>query len=130
MITPSKLNKILIIAIDIAGVAFVISITRFISVVNGKIKIEKMMVVKILNVIEKWESFLASLLLEKKVIRASKLVPIFAPNIKGIAWIGVIIEEVANICKSATNRLEDCKAIVISVPIKILKKKLSVARFI
>ena len=53
MITPSKLNKILIIAIDIAGVAFVISITRFISVVNGKIKIEKMMVVKILNVIEK-----------------------------------------------------------------------------
>ena len=33
-------------------------------------------------------------------------------------------------CKSATNRLEDCRAIVISVPIKILKKKLSVARFI
>ena len=128
--TPRILNKILIIAISIIGLvfnAFVIYVNKD---VNGFKKITKKAVVMILKKIEKWASFLLSLFEEKSVIKASKLVPILAPNIRGIAWIVVIILDIASIWSMAINRLDDWSVAVNKTPITRLKKKLSVVFFI
>lgn len=94
--------------------------------VNGDSNIMNINTVKMLNNIEKWASFLLSLLPFIKVINPSKLVPIFAPKISGIVCIGIIKEDMENICKMLMNKEDDCSAIVNKIPIIRLKKKLLV----
>ena len=87
------------------------------------------MAVIILKKIEKWANFLLSLFPFNSVRSASKLVPIFAPNIRGIALYMPIILFIANTWSRAINRDEDCNAAVKRVPIIRLNIKLFVAFF-
>ena len=84
--TPRVLNKILTIAILIAILALNNEEILVTKISKGTIKMEKTITVEILKKMEKWASFLLSLLQENKVKSGSKLVPILAPNINGIAW--------------------------------------------
>ena len=128
--TPSTLNVILIMAILNAGGAFKKEVIKLIIILNGLMKIEKKIVVTILKKIEKCDSFLLSLFPVNIVISASKLVPIFAPKIRGIVLSISIILFNARSCNSAINREDDCNVAVKKVPIIMLKIKFPVARLI
>ena len=82
------------------------------------------MTLRILKKIEKCANFLLSLLQENNVNKGSKLVPILAPKISGMAWYNVINPDKANIWIIAINTLDDCNAAVNKIPTIKLKKKL------
>lgn len=125
--TPSRLNNIFIRAIFIATLVLNTSMIIVNKWVNGWRNIIKKIVVIILKKIEKWASFLLSLLEENSVNNASKLVPMFAPKTKGIASYTFIALLIASIWSKAINRLDDCSAAVSKMPIIRLIKKLLVA---
>lgn len=128
--TPSMLNRILIKAIFIAILALKISVSLSKIKVNGFNKIMKNITVVILKKIEKWASFFPSLLQEKIVKRGSKLVPMFAPKMSGIAWCNEMNPDIASIWIIAMKTLEDCSAPVNKTPTRRLKKKLFATLFI
>ncbi len=109
-------------AIFIAILALNNSITLSKIKMNDFNNIVNVITEKMLKNIEKCANFLLSLFEEISVNSGSKLVPIFAPNINGMAWYNEIKPDRAKIWIIAINTLEDCRALVNKIPIIILKK--------
>lgn len=130
MITPKILNRIFDMAMEVALFKVNKLVKNIINLEKGVKKIKNINEVIMLKNIEKWANFLLSLLLEKSVNKASKLVPILAPKIKGSDSVNVMIFEFARICKIAINKLDDCRVAVSKVPIIRLKNELFVADLI
>ena len=85
MSVPNRFSNKLIRATLISGGVFKIDVTSSTIALNGDKNIVKKKTVKKLKKIEKWISFLLSLLELKMVNNPSKLVPMLAPKTKGIA---------------------------------------------
>jgi len=124
------LKVVLMIAILMAAGECKKEIIEFMMNLKGKMKMEKKIEVDRLKRMEKWASFLLSLFPVNRVINASKLVPIFAPKIRGIASFTSIILFRARTWRSATNKEDDWSEAVKRVPIIKLKMKLLVDFFI
>ena len=122
MSTPRTLNKILIRAILMAILAWNNSTKLSRTRVNGFRSRVNMITVIILKKMEKWANFLLSLLEENKVNNESKLVPIFAPNMRGMAWWRLINPDMAKIWMIAIKTLEDCNEAVSKIPTSRLSK--------